>query len=73
MKVKIFLFIFLFSIQLFPQLISFPAQWKFKTGDNLSYKESNFNDEDWNTIPVPSLWENEGYENYDGFVWYRGN
>jgi sialate O-acetylesterase len=47
------------------------GNWKFKTGDNKSWKASDYNDEEWKTISVPSAWENQGYEDYDGYAWYR--
>lgn len=28
-------------------------------------------DADWETIPVPGLWEASGYEGFDGIGWYR--
>ncbi len=45
--------------------------WKFKTGDDLKWKEKDFADKGWDSIFVPSKWEIEGYANYDGFAWYR--
>jgi sialate O-acetylesterase len=46
-------------------------RWKFHTGDNKDWKSPDFKDEGWKSINVPSAWENEGYENYDGYAWYR--
>lgn len=45
--------------------------WKFQTGNNKEWKTPEFNDQDWKKITVPSVWENEGYEDYDGYAWYR--
>jgi sialate O-acetylesterase len=45
--------------------------WKFQTGNNKDWKTGDFNDADWKKINVPSYWENEGYEDYDGYAWYR--
>ena len=45
--------------------------WEFKTGDDINWKEEKLNDKDWGKILVPGHWENQGYENYDGFAWYR--
>ncbi|MEX2428801.1 MAG: hypothetical protein WD577_11195 [Bacteroidales bacterium] len=45
--------------------------WSFNTGDDLTFKEPDYNDGDWNEILVPSNWENQGYRDYDGFAWYR--
>lgn len=45
--------------------------WKFQTGDNKGWKAPEFNDEAWKSINVPSTWESQGYEDYDGYAWYR--
>ena len=51
--------------------LNLSGKWKFQTGDNKSWKSPEFNDEEWNTINVPSVWENQGYDDYDGYAWYR--
>ncbi len=56
---------------LFAQTLHFPAEWKFRTGDDLSWKSEAFNDSDWRSIPVPAQWEQNGLPDYDGFAWYR--
>lgn len=45
--------------------------WKFHTGNSKDWKTLGFNDQEWKKINVPSVWENEGYEDYDGYAWYR--
>ena len=45
--------------------------WKFQKGDNKNWKAPEFNDESWKTINVPSTWESQGYDDYDGYAWYR--
>jgi len=50
---------------------SLQGPWKFKTGDNLEWKQPGFNDSDWDKIFVPAKWEDQGYRDYDGFAWYR--
>jgi hypothetical protein len=45
--------------------------WKFQTGDNKNWKSTEFNDETWKSINVPATWESQGYEDYDGYAWYR--
>lgn len=45
--------------------------WSFKKGDNNKWREKYWNDGDWESITVPSPWENQGYKNYDGYGWYR--
>ena len=45
--------------------------WRFKIGDDLNWKNPNFDDKDWISMPVPSFWEINGFMDYDGFAWYR--
>jgi alpha-galactosidase len=45
--------------------------WKFITGDNLDYANPAYNDSSWKMIQVNAIWEDQGYEPYDGYAWYR--
>lgn len=45
--------------------------WKFTVDDDPSYKEKNYNNKNWDNIYVPGYWEVQGYEDYDGYAWYR--
>jgi sialate O-acetylesterase len=47
------------------------GNWKFRTGDNKEWRSPDVDDSRWKTIQVPSEWENEGYQQYDGYAWYR--
>jgi hypothetical protein len=47
------------------------GKWKFQTGNDRNWRTADFNDENWKQIAVPSAWENQGYEDYDGYAWYR--
>jgi sialate O-acetylesterase len=47
------------------------GNWKFNVGDNVIWKENNFDDSDWSNLIVPGFWEIQGFSNYDGFAWYR--
>jgi hypothetical protein len=47
------------------------GKWKFKTGDNKSWAESDFDDSRWQELKVPLIWDAQGYKDYDGFAWYR--
>jgi hypothetical protein len=51
--------------------LNLSGQWKFHLGNDKNWKSADINDDDWKTITVPSTWENEGYEDYDGYAWYR--
>jgi len=52
------------------QKISFPEA-KFKTGDEISWKERELNDSGWETIKTSEIWEEQGYPVYNGYAWYR--
>jgi sialate O-acetylesterase len=47
------------------------GQWSFSTGDEIEWKEKNYNDKGWDKIFVPAKWEQQIGEDYDGFAWYR--
>ena len=47
------------------------GDWRFEIGDNPAYAEKNFDDNGWEVIHVPNMWENEGFPGYDGYAWYR--
>jgi len=51
--------------------LNLSGKWKFRTGDNKGWRFVDYNDEGWSSIGVPSVWENQGYEDYDGYGWYR--
>jgi cephalosporin-C deacetylase-like acetyl esterase len=46
-------------------------EWKFKTGDNSAWAWPEYDDSGWETIRAGTDWENQGYDTYDGFAWYR--
>jgi hypothetical protein len=74
MKNKAFLLVFscfFIGMELFSQQhLSFPLA-KFKTGNDISWKERNFDDSDWKEIKTTKLWEGQEHPNYDGYAWYR--
>jgi len=51
--------------------LTLTGNWKFKLGDNQNWSAANFDDTQWGKIFVPARWEEEGYQGYDGFAWYR--
>lgn len=51
--------------------VNLSGMWKFKTGHDKERKYSKYNDSGWDDIYVPQWWEVQGYENYDGYAWYR--
>jgi hypothetical protein len=53
------------------QAIRLNGSWKFRVGDKSTWATSSYVDTDWEDIRVPSAWEEEGFNGYDGFAWYR--
>jgi sialate O-acetylesterase len=47
------------------------GRWKFKLGDNASWSGMEIDDKQWEDILVPANWETQGFDDYDGFAWYR--
>lgn len=45
--------------------------WRFRTGDDPSYGSREFDEEAWETIPVPARWDHAGHPDYHGVAWYR--
>jgi sialate O-acetylesterase len=48
-----------------------PVKWKFNMGDDPGWARPDFNDNEWSEITCGARWEEQGYNNYDGFAWYR--
>lgn len=44
--------------------------WQFRLGDNPNWRDAP-DDGAWESVPVPSSWEDAGYWGYDGMAWYR--
>ena len=53
------------------RIINLNTKWKFAIGDYQKWASPTLNDDDWETISVPSEWENQGFPGYDGYAWYR--
>lgn len=51
--------------------IELQSKWRIEIGDEMKYKNPDFNDSDWEFIKVPCPWENDGFPGYDGYAWYR--
>ncbi|MDP3911906.1 MAG: alpha-galactosidase [Gemmatimonadales bacterium] len=45
--------------------------WRFRTGDDPRYAARDYDDEAWEEIAVPEVWERSGHADYDGRAWYR--
>jgi hypothetical protein len=53
------------------EVIGLEGNWLFSIGDNKRWSETAFNDKNWEMIRVPSKWEDQGFNGYNGFAWYR--
>lgn len=51
--------------------ISLKGNWHFSIGDNPDWARYEYNHYEWEKIFVPSAWEQQGFNGYDGFAWYR--
>lgn len=47
--------------------------WKFSVGDDTDWASPDFDDSNWDRLWVPSSWESQGYDHYNGYAWYRTN
>jgi len=45
--------------------------WKFSIGEREEWISAEYDDTDWESIQVPSPWENQGFYGYNGFGFYR--
>lgn len=53
------------------KIVDLRGMWRFTIGDEKEWSKESFNDNDWEQIRVPSNWEDQGFNGYDGFGWYR--
>jgi len=67
----VFLSFLLISNAVLSQSIDLTGRWKFHVGDDAAWSSKTFDDSNWETIKVPAAWEDEGFNGYDGFAWYR--
>ncbi len=52
---------------------SLEGYWKFSIGDDERWKNPGYDDSEWQSIHVPASWESQGYNDYNGYAWYRRN
>ncbi len=52
-------------------LQSLKGNWRFSIGINEAWISPKFNDSEWETIKAPSPWENQGFNGYNGYAFYR--
>ncbi|NJK86115.1 MAG: glycoside hydrolase [Bacteroidales bacterium] len=53
------------------RIIPLSGYWKFSIGDDNKWSDPSLNDSDWDQIKVPGSWEEQGYNDYNGYAWYR--
>ncbi|MCU4155042.1 glycoside hydrolase [Carboxylicivirga sp. A043] len=51
--------------------MSLNGKWYFSIGDNADWARYHYNHFNWEQIRVPSMWEHQGFNGYDGYAWYR--
>src|SRR5674476_477586 len=47
------------------------GKWQFSIGMKEEWTSPKFNDSSWESIRVPSPWEDQGYNGYNGYAFYR--
>src|SRR5450759_3287678 len=53
------------------KIVFLSGNWKFSIGDDSRWANTIYDDSDWEQITVPGQWENQGYNDYNGYAWYR--
>lgn len=51
--------------------VNLQGSWKFILGDGKKFARPEYDDSDWEKIYVPNSWQDEGFDNYNGYAWYR--
>src|SRR5664279_27804 len=49
------------------------GRWQFSIGINDEWISPKFDDSKWESIHVPSPWEDQGFNGYNGYGFYRKN
>lgn len=52
-------------------LLDLQGRWTFSIGENSRWISPDFNDSKWETIRVPGNWEDQGFNGYNGYAFYR--
>ena len=45
--------------------------WQSDAGTQAGWQSADFGDADWKTMAVPAAWEDKGYPDFDGVMWFR--
>jgi alpha-galactosidase len=65
------LYIILFPLLVAGQPVNLSQGWKINLGDSITWAKPEFVDKEWKSIDPTINWENQGYDKYNGFAWYR--
>ena len=68
---KLLFLLFAIPTFLFAQTPDLSKGWKIKMGDDMAWSKPAFNDADWKAIDPTTFYENQGYDGYNGYSWYR--
>jgi sialate O-acetylesterase len=61
----------MFNPDVTDRVIKLSGNWRFSIGDDPAWADPEFDDKGWSRVRAPDQWEDQGYENYNGFAWYR--
>jgi sialate O-acetylesterase len=53
------------------RVLKLSGTWRFSVGDDPAWSNPDFDDKSWSRVRAPNVWEDQGYEGYNGFAWYR--
>jgi hypothetical protein len=53
------------------KIVDLSGYWYFSVGNDQQWANPNFDDTKWDKIRVADKWENQGYNDYNGYAWYR--
>lgn len=48
-----------------------PELWATRTGDDPRWSQPELDESKWTRTPIRSTWREQGYQGYDGMVWFR--
>lgn len=52
-------------------LMKIDGPWFFSIGDQSEWSSMDFDHSNWQKVEAGETWENQGFEAYDGYAWYR--
>jgi hypothetical protein len=52
-------------------LMKIDGSWHFSIGDQPTWAAVDFDHSDWHQLEAGETWESQGFEDYDGYAWYR--